>query len=196
MNVIHRKGWEIPEREATPEALFLNRRTLMRGAAALGAGTILPGTSSLTLAADDPTAGLYPAKRNETYKLDRDLTPEQINSRYNNFYEFGLSKNVFMQAEGLKTRPWSLKIDGLVEKPIEISADDLIKSMPLEERLYRHRCVEAWSIPSRGPVFRCASSSNTRSPRRPRSSSASRRSWTRRWRRGSAASSRGPTSKR
>jgi len=146
MNVIHRKGWEIPEREATPEALFLNRRTLMRGAAALGAGTILPGTSSLALAADDPTAGLYPAKRNETYKLDRDLTPEQINSRYNNFYEFGLSKNVFMQAEGLKTRPWSLKIDGLVEKPIEISADDLIKSMPLEERLYRHRCVEAWSM--------------------------------------------------
>jgi sulfoxide reductase catalytic subunit YedY len=146
MNVIHRKGWEIPEREATPEDLFLNRRSFMRGAGVLGAGTILPGLSSLALAAEDPTAGLYPAARNEAYKLDRELTPEQIASRYNNFYEFGLAKNVFMQAEALKTRPWTLKIDGLVEKPIEISPDDLIKAMPLEERLYRHRCVEAWSM--------------------------------------------------
>lgn len=146
MYIIRRKGWEIPESQATPEHVFLDRRNLMSGAAIIGAGTVLPGLSSLVYAAGDPTEGLYPAKRNETYKLDRDLTPEATASRYNNFYEFGLSKNVFMQAEQLKIRPWTVKIDGLVEKPRDVAIDDLIKAMPLEERLYRHRCVEAWSM--------------------------------------------------
>ena len=146
MYIIRRKGWEIPESQATPEHVFLDRRNLMRGAAIIGAGTILPGLSSLAYAAGDPTEGLYPAKRNETYKLDRDLTPENLASRYNNFYEFGLSKNIFMQAEQLKTRPWMVKIDGLVEKTKEVGIDDLIKAMPLEERVYRHRCVETWSM--------------------------------------------------
>jgi sulfoxide reductase catalytic subunit YedY len=146
MNIIRRKGWEIPEREATPEHLALSRRALVRAGAILGAGSILPGFASGALAADDPTAGLYPAKRNEIYKLDRGLTSEATASKYNNFYEFSLNKTASLQAESLKTRPWSIKIDGLVEKPIEISADDLIKAMPLEERLYRHRCVEAWSM--------------------------------------------------
>ena len=146
MHVIRRKGWEIRESEATPESVFLSRRSLIRAGAAFGAGTIAPGLSSLALAADDPTAGLYPAKRNEIYKLDRDLTPEAVASRYNNFYEFGLSKNVFAAAESLKTRPWTVKIDGLVEKARDVGIDDLVKAMPLEERLYRHRCVEAWSM--------------------------------------------------
>ncbi len=146
MHIIRKKGWEIPEREATPEHLALSRRSLVRAGAILGAGSILPGLSSHAMADADPTAGLYPAKRNEAYKLDRDLTPEQTASRYNNFYEFSLSKNAFMQAESLKTRPWTVKIDGLVEKPMTVGIDDLIKAMPLEERLYRHRCVEAWSM--------------------------------------------------
>ncbi len=144
MHVIHRKGWEIPEREATPEHLFLNRRSLLKAGAALGAGTIAPGLSSLAMAADNPTAGLYPAKASEVFKGA--FTPEDVGSRYNNFYEFGLSKKVYTTADALKPRPWTLKIDGLVEKPIEIGADELIKLMPLEERVYRHRCVEAWSM--------------------------------------------------
>lgn len=139
MYVIHRKGWEIPEREATPEALFLSRRSLVRGAGTIAAAALLPAGA---FAAD----GQYPAPRNATYTLDRPLTAENVASRYNNFYEFGLSKNVFMQAEALKPSPWKLKIDGLVEKPIEIDAEDVIKAMALEERLYRHRCVEAWSM--------------------------------------------------
>lgn len=146
MHVIHKKGWEIPEREATPESLALSRRAFARAGVAFGAGAIVAGLPSGALAEDDPTANLYPAKRNETFKLDRGLTSEQTASRYNNFYEFSLNKNAYMQAEALKTRPWMVKIDGLVEKPIEIGADDLIKAMPLEERLYRHRCVEAWSM--------------------------------------------------
>jgi sulfoxide reductase catalytic subunit YedY len=78
--------------------------------------------------------------------LDRPLTDEKFNGSYNNFYEFGTSKNVTKAAQALKLRPWTVKIDGMVEKPQEIGIDDLLKKMPLEERLYRHRCVEAWSM--------------------------------------------------
>ena len=95
----------------------------------------------------DPTKDLYPAKRNEKYGIgDRPITPEEINGNYNNFYEFGTAKNVAKAAQALKIRPWTVKIDGMVEKPFEIAIDDLIRKMPLEERLYRHRCVEAWSM--------------------------------------------------
>lgn len=144
MNIIHRKGWEIPERDATPEHLFLNRRSLLTGAAAIGAGSMLaPGHA---LAQADPSAGLYPARRNETYTLDRPLMAEDVTSRYNNFYEFGSTKNIYGAAQRLETRPWTIKIDGLVEKEREIGIDDLLKSVQLEERLYRLRCVEAWSM--------------------------------------------------
>ena len=144
MNVIHRKGWEIPERDATPEDLFLNRRALMKGAAAIGAGAMLPA-SALAQGAD-PSAGLYPAPRNERYKLDRPLMPEEITSRYNNFYEFGSTKFIWDAAQKLKTRPWTIKFDGMIEKPREVDIDMLLKAVKLEERLYRLRCVEAWSM--------------------------------------------------
>jgi sulfoxide reductase catalytic subunit YedY len=94
----------------------------------------------------DPTASLYPLKLNEKYKLDRAITPAEINGAYNNFYEFGSSKAIAKAAQALKLRPWTIKIDGMVEKPIEIGFDDLIKQMPIEERLYRHRCVEVWGM--------------------------------------------------
>ena len=103
-------------------------------------------SASATRQAPDPTADLYPAKRNEKYKLDRPITDEKINGNYNNFYEFGSSKHIASAAQALKTRPWTIKIDGMVEKPFEIGIDDLIRKMALEERLYRHRCVEAWSM--------------------------------------------------
>ena len=94
----------------------------------------------------DPTAGLYPAKRNPKYTLDRPITDEKINGNYNNFYEFGTSKHIAEAAQALPIRPWTVTIDGLVEKKQEIGIDDLIRKMTLEERLYRHRCVEAWSM--------------------------------------------------
>ena len=74
------------------------------------------------------------------------MTPESVNTNYNNYYEFGTTKHVAGSAEGLKLRPWTVAFDGLVEKPMTVGIDDLIKAMPLEERLYRHRCVEAWSM--------------------------------------------------
>ncbi len=94
----------------------------------------------------DPTADLYPAKRNEKYALDRPITDEKINGNYNNFYEFSSSKTVAAQAQALPIRPWTVKIDGMVEKPMEIGIDELIRKMTLEERTYRHRCVEAWGM--------------------------------------------------
>ncbi len=146
MHVIRRKGWEIPERDVTPEALFFNRRALLAGGAALGAGTILPPGLGRAFAAEDPSASLYPAKHNDAYTAGRDTTPEKISSQSNNFYEFGLSKSIWRQAEALKTRPWTIKIDGMVEKARDIGIDDLLKQVSLEERVYRHRCVEAWSM--------------------------------------------------
>ena len=145
MHVIARKGWEIPESLATPESVFLNRRALLTGAGAIGAGAMLaPGAAFAQTA--DPSAHLYPAGRNETYKLDRALTPEDVNARYNNFYEFGTTKNIVAAAQRLQIRPWTIKVDGLVEKEREIGIDDLLKAVQLEERLYRMRCVEAWSM--------------------------------------------------
>src|SRR5262249_56226224 len=93
-----------------------------------------------------PPADLYPAKGTEKYAPDRPITDEKVNTNYNNFYEFGGRKNIARDAKALKLRPWTIKIDGMVEKPQEIGLDDLIRKMPLEERLYRHRCVEAWSM--------------------------------------------------
>jgi sulfoxide reductase catalytic subunit YedY len=145
MFIGRRRGWEIPEHEATPESVFLDRRRLM--AAGLGlAGASLIGRGTAEAATADPTADLYPAKRNPAYTLDRELTAEKFSADYNNYYEFGTSKYITSGAEALKTRPWTVKIGGLVEKPMELGIDDLIRKMPLEERLYRHRCVEAWSM--------------------------------------------------
>jgi len=143
-----RRGWELPEHAATDEAVFRNRRRLIK---ALGAGPIaLAGAGLPRIAAaaqsDDPTADLYPVPRNETFVLDRPVTPEEDATTYNNFYEFGSHKQISKAAQALKIRPWEVVIDGMVEKEMRIGIDDLIRQMPLEERLYRHRCVEAWAM--------------------------------------------------
>jgi methionine sulfoxide reductase catalytic subunit len=141
-----KRSWEIPEAQATPEHVFLNRRVLLAsGAAWLGVG-LIGGTAPTVAQADDPTRDLYPARRNETFRLDRPVTEERYAADYNNFYEFGSSKSVAAAARALRTRPWTVSVDGLVEAPLTIGIDDLIRRMPLEERLYRRRCVEAWAI--------------------------------------------------
>jgi len=149
MNVIRRRGWEIPDRFATPEHLAFSRRTVLTGAAStLALAPYAANAQRLTDVANlpDPSADLYPAKRNEKYALDRPITDEKVNGSYNNFYEFGTSKNVTTAAQALTIRPWTVKIDGMVEKPMEVGIDDLIRKLTLEERTYRHRCVEAWGM--------------------------------------------------
>lgn len=104
------------------------------------------GGARPAFAEEDPSAGLYPAPRNEAFKLDREVTPERLSARYNNFYEFGSHKQIAEAAQALKIRPWEVVIDGLCDNPQTIAIDDLLKKVQLEERLYRLRCVEAWSM--------------------------------------------------
>jgi sulfoxide reductase catalytic subunit YedY len=148
MNVIRRRGWDMPEREATPEHLFFNRRNFLAATASAGAIMLAPGLAAAQRVADapDPTADLYPAKRNETFTLDRPVTDETLNGHFNNFYEFGTSKTIAEAAQALPIRPWTVKIDGMVEKEQTLDIDALIRKVGIEERLYRHRCVEAWSM--------------------------------------------------
>lgn len=136
------KSWQLPERLVTPEHLFLNRRAFIGAAAAW---PVFPG---LARAADaDPSAALYPAKANPAYgDAGRAVTPEALSSTYNNYYEFNTSKDVVADAADFPIRPWSLVIDGEVEQPQTLAIDDLLKKVQLEERIYRHRCVETWSM--------------------------------------------------
>ncbi len=132
MNVIKRHGWEISGREATPETAVLGRRGLVAGAAA---GLALPHL-----------AYAQGAPRNAAYQPGRDITPERDATTYNNYYEFGTDKSIYRAAQRLPISPWQIKIDGMVEKPRTIDFDDLMKQVSLEERVYRHRCVEAWAM--------------------------------------------------
>ena len=144
MQVIRKKAWALPDSTATDETTYRSRRTLLKG---LGAGTILLAGGALPArAASDPTADLYPVQRNLRYRLDRPITDEKHATTYNNFFEFGSHKGIAKEAQALKLRPWEVRIDGMVEKEMTVGFDGLIRRMPLEERVYRHRCVEAWSM--------------------------------------------------
>lgn len=133
MRLINRRGWDLPERDATPEHLVLGRRTLM--AAAGIAGLILP-----------VAARAQGAPRNAAFDPGRDMTAERDATTYNNFYEFGTDKSISRAAQRLPVAPWTIQIDGLVDTPKTIGFDDLMKQVQLEERVYRHRCVEGWAM--------------------------------------------------
>jgi methionine sulfoxide reductase catalytic subunit len=140
MNILHRKPWALPERLVTPEHVFLNRRAFMGVAAA----AFVPSRAT---AATDPRAASYPAPLNPKFKdAGRAITDEADNTSFNNFYEFGASKRIADAAEKLVTNPWGISIDGEVEAPVTLDFDDLIKRVAVEERVVRHRCVEAWAM--------------------------------------------------
>jgi sulfoxide reductase catalytic subunit YedY len=144
MFIKHTRGWEVGENKATPEGVYLRRRELV---AAMGLGSLSLGLPSLARADNkDPSAGLYPAKRNDRYGVPTPMTEERRATTYNNFYEFGFDKSIWRDAQKLEVRPWTIKVSGMVEKPFEIAIDDLLSRVPLEERVYRHRCVETWSM--------------------------------------------------
>jgi sulfoxide reductase catalytic subunit YedY len=137
------RGWEIPEREATPESVYFNRRTLLKAAGFVGVESLLGSAVQAARSTDD----LYPAKLNPKYVLDRPVTPEFAATGYNNFYEFTLDKQrVKNLVEGFTIDPWKIKVKGLVNNPKEYDFDDLVRRFPLEERLYRMRCVETWAM--------------------------------------------------
>jgi len=160
MPIVSRPRWALPESAATPEAVFRQRRAFLKaaGLGAIGAATLAaPAQASFfdrLLGKDgpapdaepDPTADLYPAPRNDAYAVMRPITNADLATTYNNFYEFGSHKRIFNAAQALPLRPWTVTLDGMVEKEQTIDIDTLIRKMSLEERVYRHRCVEAWSM--------------------------------------------------
>jgi methionine sulfoxide reductase catalytic subunit len=151
-----RNPWQLPERDLTSEKLFRQRRQLLKSAGFIAMGLttgVLPGCGpteeAARLGAQDKPAGidLYPARRNRQFILDRPVTAEVYAASYNNFYEFSVFKSrVYKNAARLKTHPWQVEITGLIAKPRLYDIDDLVRSMALEERRYRFRCVEAWAM--------------------------------------------------
>ena len=147
------RPYNLPERQITPQGTYLNRRTLLRSMAGVGAGLLIGGgipAAALAQSAQcDPTADLYPAGSNPIYdgvQGTRALAAQQDALTYNNFYEYGTNKNIWRAAQSLERRPWTIEVDGLVARPQSFDIDDLIRSVELEERVYRHRCVETWSM--------------------------------------------------
>ena len=159
-----RRGWEIPEREATPKNVYLNRRKFLKTIGGASAAGLLLGCGSETIVAADGTEkppssdlaqpdenlnidALYPARTNPDFStLDRPLTDQDVAATWNNFYEFSLSKNVSEFVDPFMPHPWTVEIAGLVKQPRVYDIDHLVGLFPLEERLYRLRCVEAWSM--------------------------------------------------
>ena len=131
MRIIRRRGWEIAESQVTPESVFLNRRALLGGTAATLA------FAELGSARADP---------NPKYTAGRAVTEEKYSTTYNNYYEFSEDKDLWRQAQALKTSPWTIEIAGMVKQPRKIAYEDLLKQVATEERIYRHRCVEAWAM--------------------------------------------------
>ena len=136
------KVWKLKESSITSESVFNSRRKIIKNLA-IGS-LVVPSASLIPFTA---FSSFYPPITNNFYKVDRDLTKESLATTYTNFYEFGSSKNIWRRAAELKTDPWLLTIDGLVNKPLTIDVKDLLKKIGgIEERVYRFRCVEAWSM--------------------------------------------------
>ena len=139
------RPWSLSENDITPEHIYMNRRQILAGLG-YGVSTMAIGGGLVAKTASAAVTGL-PAEQNPAFVLDRDITPEEEAITYTNFYEFGSSKNIWKKAAKLVTDPWALTIDGMVEKDITIEVEDLLAKLGgVEERLYRHRCVEAWAM--------------------------------------------------
>jgi sulfoxide reductase catalytic subunit YedY len=133
-----RRPADILPSEITPRDLYLTRRQWMTGAAGLALAGALPGGLS---------AAPLSAAKSPLSATDEKLTSREDVTSYNNYYEFGTRKeDPAAYAGSLKTSPWTVKVDGMVGKPQEFGVEDLIKSSTLEERIYRMRCVEGWSM--------------------------------------------------
>ncbi len=155
-HLMRSRGWKVPDRNATPENIFHQRRSLVKAIGLFGIGATTgvlaacgPARDAAKIGAQEQPPGLelYPAQTDRRFNLDRPLTDESYAASYNNFYEFSTFKSsVYKKASRLRTNPWQVQVTGLVEKPRTFDIDELVRAMPLEERLYRFRCVEAWAM--------------------------------------------------
>ena len=130
------------ENSITPSKVFFEKRETLKKIFLIGSSVLLPSNYGSAFANI-----LDNVQKNENFINTRPLTLEKYATTYNNFYEFGSSKNIWRSAQKLETNPWLVSIDGLVAKPLKIEAKELVELMgPIEERIYRHRCVEAWAM--------------------------------------------------
>jgi sulfoxide reductase catalytic subunit YedY len=138
-----RRPADIHSSEITPEELYVRRRTFLRlTGAALIAGTLGPALGATACAAEE----LEQMGESEQGSQDK-LTPFEDVTTYNNFYEFGTDKSDPSElADSFKPRPWTVRVDGMVAKPADYALEDFVKPHRVEERIYRMRCVEAWSM--------------------------------------------------
>jgi methionine sulfoxide reductase catalytic subunit len=144
-----KKAEDIRSSEITPKSLYLNRRQFLAGTAIAGAATatglslrelISPST---TVLAGNKIDGI----KKSPFSTTETITPYKDVTNYNNYYEFSTDKDGPAKlAQKFRTRPWKVKIEGLVDKKQELDIDTILKMAPPEERIYRHRCVEGWSI--------------------------------------------------
>jgi sulfoxide reductase catalytic subunit YedY len=136
-----RQSGDVPASEITPPEIYRERRRFMQGMGALAAG------AALGIVPDAQAGARLADVRNSAYTLNEEKTPYKAVTTYNNFYEFGTSKSDPAENSGsLKTRPWAVTVEGEVGKPGVYDIDTLLKLAPLEERVYRMRCVEGWSM--------------------------------------------------
>jgi methionine sulfoxide reductase catalytic subunit len=147
------KIWEISENEVTSETIFFNRRRFLKTLVGAGIGasiSSLSGCQKSSETALEDSLDLPEIKsvsKNPAFtKVDRPTTDEDLAGSYNNFYEYGGSKNIWQKAQKLPTENWQVEVTGLVKNPQTYDLDDLKQKFPLEERIYRFRCVEAWSM--------------------------------------------------
>ena len=149
-----RKSYQLSEQQVTDESVYHSRRDLLKKLGYLGAGSLLAQSAASQASPIDffsskkdtvfQRHALTYAKAEESSQI---LTPEAKITTHNNFYEFGTNKGDPVEnAQDFNVNPWQLKISGEVDKPYTLGYDDLFKRFPLEERIYRLRCVEAWSM--------------------------------------------------
>ena len=135
------KPWELSENQCTPEKLYLDRRQII-GSLGLSCGLVASGAIAKPPAPDLPLVA-----KTSKWSISDPATPEKLATSYNNFYEFGTDKSdPAKYAHALITRPWAITVEGEADKTGTFSVDDLIRPDELEERIYRLRCVEAWSM--------------------------------------------------
>jgi len=168
-----RKAKDLNYADVTPRPVYVDRRKFLRAMGIVGA-TAAAGNGLFDLAWPSQTAlaatkltGLVKSPFSTTEKQN---TLEDV-THYNNFYEFGTDKgDPAKNSKNFNTSSWSVSVEGEVKKPRKFSMDEILKIAPLEERIYRHRCVEAWSIVVPGSVFPSAISSTSSSPPQKRNS--------------------------
>ncbi len=139
---------DLREAEATPEATYLHRREFLKLGAAGAIGAAAAAHPFPALAGpDDPSGEVLPVARKVDMAGGEKPTAWKTVTTYNNFYEFGTEKSDPAERAGsLQTRPWTLAVEGEVKRPLSLGIEEILKLAPLEERVYRLRCVEAWSM--------------------------------------------------